>query len=208
MVPADPVSVCRRIRGVILLTDSREPPGAWAGLRLWRLDTRATARLTLSLSQSPGCWLLEQAGRPVGVIERAPRGDRLWTISHEWRAKVCRAGRLGWQLEFRRVDEAQPALRYRPHTMRPGGRLAFAGGHRYRLRCPLLREDWSIAASPAGQLGRIAFRPRGRVTDYMKYVRFGDQAIDEVLLSVVMLAASAAILVHADEPKLPGGPWP
>ena len=49
------------------------------------------------------------------------------------------------------------------------------GGNGYRLQCPLLREDWNITAGPGRQIGRIAFRPRSRVTDYLKYVRFGDR---------------------------------
>ncbi len=79
-----------------------------------------------------------------------------------------------------------------------------AGGNGYRLRCPLLREDWNITAGPGRQIGRIAFRPRSRVTDYLKYVRFGDRATGEPLLSGVMLAASVAILVHADQPVFGG----
>ena len=192
-------------------TGTGEPAWAWAETRLWRLDTRATARLTLSLAAWPKCWLLEQAGRPVGIIRRAPGGDRFRTISEDWHATVGRRpGHLGWHLKFRRANEAQPALRYHPRMALPGGRVAVAGGHSYRLRSPLLREDWRVAARPrGGQIGRIAFRPRGRVTDYLKYVRFGDQATDEPLLLVVMLAASVAILVHADEPTgLGGGPHP
>jgi hypothetical protein len=182
-----------------------EPAWAWAETRLWRLDTRATARLTLSPAPWPNSWLLEQAGRPIGAIKRAAGEERFRTISEKWRGRLSRrAGRLGWRLEFRRADDAKPALRYHPRTVLPGGRITVAGGHGYRLRSPLLREDWSIVAAPRGQIGRIAFRPRGRVTDYLKYVRFGDQATDEPLLSVVMLAASVAILVHADEPILRG----
>jgi hypothetical protein len=181
-----------------------EPAWAWAETRLWPLDTQETARLTLSPAGWPECWRLEQAGRPVGVIRRRPGGGRFRTISEWWDATVCRAGRLGWQLEFRRSNEASPALRYRPRTALPGGRVAVAGGQSYRLRGPLLREDWSIVARPrTRQIARIAFRPRGRVTDYLKHVRFGGQAADELLLLEVMLAASVAILVHADQPRTP-----
>jgi hypothetical protein len=187
-------------------TDSPELPGAWATTRLWQLDTRATARLTLRPAHSSKCWLLEQGVRPVGVIERTPGGDRFRTISEEWRAKLRRRARhLGWHLDFTRVDEAKPALLYNPRTVLPGGRLAVAGGQGYRLRGPLLRADWRITARPTGQIGRIAFRLRNPgVTDHTRYVRFGDKAADEPLLLAVMLAASVAILVHADAP-IPAG---
>jgi hypothetical protein len=189
-----------KTRRVVVRTDARELPGAWAATRLWRLDTRATARLTLSPSHSPKCWLLEQGVRPVGVIQRAPGGDRFRTISEEWHGELCRRARLlGWHLEFRRADGTQPALYYSPRTLLPGG----------RLRGPVLRADWRLAARPRGQIGRIAFRLRTTdVTDHMKYVRFGEQAADEPLLLAVMLAASVAILVHADLATIPGGPWP
>jgi hypothetical protein len=106
-----------------------EPRGAWAATRLWRLDTNATARLTLSPAHSPNYCLLRQTTRPLGVIERVNGGDRFRTISEEWHSEVCRrAGRLGWHLQFRRTDEAQPILRYHPHTILSGGRLEIAGG--------------------------------------------------------------------------------
>jgi hypothetical protein len=109
----------------------------------------------------------------------------------------------------RRADGTQPALYYNPRTLLPGGRLAVAGGRGYRLCGPVLRADWRLAARPGGQIGRIAFRLRATdVTDHMKYVPFGDQAADEPLLLAVMLAASVAILVHADHPTIPGGPPP
>jgi hypothetical protein len=158
----------------IVSTDTRGPPGAWA-TRLWRLDTRATARLTLSPAHSPKCWLLEQANRPLGVIERAAGGDRFRTTSEAWHAEMRRRRRhLAWHIEFTRADEAHPALVYAPRTSLPGGRFALADGHSYRLRCPLLRADWSIAARPTGQIARIALSLRARAPDSMKYVRFGD----------------------------------
>jgi hypothetical protein len=191
--------------------DTREERGAWVATHLWPLDTRETARLTLSPSRSPRCWLLEQAGRPVGVIERARGRDRFRTISEEWDAFCRRTGRFGWQLEFWRPHEAEPELCYHPPSLLPaGGRLVLAGGRGYHLRGSLQRADWRITARRRGQIGRIAFRRDGRVADHTKYVRFGDQATDEPLLLVVMLAASVATLIHAEEPSLTptfGTPW-
>jgi hypothetical protein len=124
--PADLPLACPRTRGGIVPTDTGEP--AWATTRLWRLDTRATARLTLSRSHPCKCWLLEQAGRPVRVIERAsggigfarsPRGgsrcaggrDALAGTSSSGRmtrprgrcattrARCCRAGVSWWRVD-------------------------------------------------------------------------------------------------------------
>jgi hypothetical protein len=142
------------------------------------------------------------------VFERASAGDRFRTFSEEWHAEVRRRARhLGWHLEFRLADEPRPALRYKPRTALPGGRLAGMDGHHYRLRGPFLRADWSVEVRPTRQTGQIAFRTSGRVADYSKFVRFGDRADDEPLLLALMLAASVAILVHADEPRF-AGPHP
>jgi hypothetical protein len=120
--------------------------------------------------------LLEQAGRPVGVIERAPGGDRFRTISEEWHAFRRRAGRFGWVLGFWRPYEAEPELRYHPRSVLPGGRLVLAGGPGYHVRGSLLRADWRMTARLRGQIGRIAFRTDDRVADHTKNFRFGDQA--------------------------------
>jgi hypothetical protein len=126
---------------------------------------------------APVQMLAARAGGAAGQSDRAGfRRDRFRTISEGW-VEVCRrARRLGWHLEFRPDDETQGALRYHPRKVLPGGRLVVAGGHGYRLRGPLPRTDWSIATLSRGRIGRIAFSLRGRVTDYMKDVRFGDQA--------------------------------
>ena len=181
--------------------DSPELSGAWATTRLWQIDTRATARLTLRPAHSSKCWLLEQGVRPVGVIERTPGGDRFRTISEEWRAKVCRPARhVGWHLEFMRVKEAQPALLYDPRTVLSGGRLAVAVER--MTACVVLCCGRTGALRPdrgADRPDRVP-APQPRRHRPHEYVCFGDKAADEPLLPVVMLAASVAILVHADQP--------
>jgi hypothetical protein len=173
-----------------VLTDVQEPPEGWARLR--RLDTRATARLTLSRwPSSAQSWVLEQAGTPVGMIKRTAASTRLRTASEEWRVGVRRRpSRLGWYLEFTRVG-GEPALSYHPHTLLGGG-----------SRRPLLRADWRVVASVRGEVGRIAFRGGTSPKDLRTRVAFSAQAEAEPLLLVVLLAASVAILLHAEQPRV------
>jgi hypothetical protein len=186
-----------------VLTDIQETAEGWA--RLGRLDTRSTARLTLSRwPSSSQSWVLEQAGTPVGMIKRAAASTRLRTASEEWRVGIRqRPSRLGWHLEFTRVG-GEPALSYHPHTLLGGGSLALRDGRRYKLRRPLLRADWRVVASVRGEVGRIAFRGGTSPKDLRTRVAFSAQAEDEPLLLVVLLAASVAILLHAEQPRIVG----
>lgn len=185
-----------------MLTNSQEPPEGGAQLR--RLDTRATARLHLRRwPSSPQSWVLEQAGTPVGMIKRAAASTRLRTASEEWRVEVCRRSRrLGWQLQFTGVGEPESALSYHPHTLMGGGSLALVDGRRYKLRSPLLRADWRVTARWGGEMGRIAFRGGTSAKGSRTQVAFRAQAEDEPLLLVVLLAASVAILLHAEQPRI------
>jgi hypothetical protein len=188
-------------RGGVVLIDIQEPPEGWARLR--RLDKRATARLTLSRwPSSPQSWVLEQAGTPVGMIKRAAASTRLRTASEEWRVGARRRpSRLGWYLEFTRVG-GEPALSYHPHTLLGGGSLALVDGRRDKLRSPLLRSDWRVTALWGGEIGRIAFRGGTSAEGSRTQVAFREQAEDEPLLLVVLLAASTAILLHAEQPRI------
>ena len=102
--------------------------------------------------------------------------------------------------------ERAAALRYYPRTLLRGGRLDVRG-RRCRLRSPLLRADWRLTAATGGEICRIAFRGRRPVPASRKHVGLSMNAADEPLLSVVILAASAAIVVHNEEvvAPLPGG---
>jgi hypothetical protein len=183
-----------------------QPPDAWAELRLGRLDTRSTARLTLSLGPGSGLfWRLEQAGRALATIKRASGGVyRLRTASEQWRAHVRRRdGRLGWWLlVVPRAAATGSGVTYYPHSLPllPGGRLVVRGGRHYRLRSPVVRADWRLTAAPWGrEAGRIAFRGHRSPKNIRKFVAFREEAPDERLLLLLFLAASVAILVHDEQ---------
>jgi hypothetical protein len=66
---------------------------------------------------------------------------------------------------------------------------------------PLLRADWRVTAAAGGEIGRIAFRGGTSPKDSRTPVAFSAQAEDEPLLLLVLLAASVAILLHAEQPS-------
>ena len=189
------------------MIDSRDSRTAWPATHLGPLNPRSTARLTLSSwpgSESFGCWVLEQAGNPVGMIRRAPGITSFRTPSEEWLLEVRRLRRrLGWQLEFKQPRERAPTVFYHPHTLLPGGSLVAFGERSYGLRRPVVRADWSVTARRGGDLARIAFRGGRSPEDLRTHVPFGEQAMAEPQLLVVLLAASVAILVHSEEPRAP-----
>jgi hypothetical protein len=164
--------------------------------QLQPLDASGTATLYLNRAWRFGgeIWLLTQAGKPVGMVERTASRIALRTVSGHWRGGVRRrARRLGWHLEFTPADADGPTLKYHPRTLRPGGDFVLPDGPRYTLRCPLLRSYWRLVAVPGGELGRIAFRP---YRDSEMKITLGGKRTDEPLLPLLILAASAAILVH------------
>jgi hypothetical protein len=150
-------------------------------------------------------WLLEQGGKPVGMIRRADGGTRLRTVSEEWSMGVTGRKRLGRQLVFARLGELEPTLRYSPSTLRQGGRLDVSDGRPYKLRAPLLRADWRLVAASGGEVAWIAYRGPHPVQPPRKHIRLSTEAADEPLLPGVILAASAVILVHHELPRGFGG---
>jgi hypothetical protein len=162
---------------------------------------------TLRWQSSADFWLLEQGGNPVGAIKKAGADTTLRTAAEEWHVAVRRHRRFGWHLEFARGGEREATRPYFPRTLPRGGRLDVSGGRRYSLRSPLLRADWRLAAATGGEICRIAFRGRRAVPAFRKHVDLSANAVDEPLLPVVILAASAAIVVHDEEvvAPLPGG---
>jgi hypothetical protein len=198
--------VPRLTRGGVVATDVQGPHEGWTATSLRPFDPRATAGLTLGLGnwRSPAArWWLEQAGNPVGMIERSAGGIALQTVSEKWRGAVRRRPRrLGWHLEFTRADGGGPALYYHPRTLRLGGDLVLPGGPRYTLRCPLLSSNWRLAAESGGEIGRIAFAARH---DLSMRVTLGEKAADEPLLLLVILAAGEAILIQGEQPSGPMG---
>jgi hypothetical protein len=212
---ASPWPAYRRIerltRGGVVQTDTEGSSEGRAPPQLEELDAGGTATLNLYRPWRSGgrSWLLAQAGRPVGMIERAAGGTSLRTPTEEWRAEVRRRPRrLGWHLEFTRADGGDPVLHYRPRGVLPGGRLVVTDKRRYRLRSPLLRADWRLTAVPGGEIARIGFRQREPIRYLTMQLAFGENAADEPMLPVVIMAASLAILIHDEEPKTVGGPWP
>jgi hypothetical protein len=185
-----------------------EPRPEWPWpATLQSLARRETSMFALLRSSPPEFWLLEQGGKPVGMIKRADEGTRLRTVSEEWRMGVTRRKRLGWQLVFARPGKRETALCYSPSTLLQRGRLDVSGGRRYTLRSPLLRTDWRLLAATGDEVARIAFRGhRPTPTDLKKHVNLSTEAADEPLLPIVILAASAAILVHQQLPHGYQGP--
>ena len=75
-------------------------------------------------------------------------------------------------------------------------------------RCSLLRSAWWLKAVPGGEIGRIEFRQREPIRYLTVQLAFVDKAVDEPMLLVVLLAASAAILIHDEQPRTTGAPSP
>jgi hypothetical protein len=203
--------IVRPTRGVVVQAKTQGPSDDWAPPQLQRLD--ASGPVTLKLHRpwlSRGeLWLLEQAWKPVGMIERAARRTALRTASEEWAVEVRRRPRrLGWHLEFTREGAGQPALQYHPRGLPAGGHLTVPGGRRYTLRRSLLRGDWRLTAVPGGEIGRFEFRQREPIRYLSMQLAFVDKAVDEPMLLVVLLAASAAILIHDEQPRTTGAPSP
>lgn len=191
-------------------TDIREPPEGWAGAQLRRLDTQATARLTLSRWPSAAqLWVLEQAGAPVGMIKRAAASTRLRTASE---GVACRgmpaSPPSGLAPPIHRGGRARAGPLLPPaHTA--GRRIARPRGWSpLHAAEPSTARRLEVAASAGGEIGRIAFRGGASAKDSRTQVAFSEQAKDEPLLLVVLLAASAAILLHAEQPRTVGGPHP
>lgn len=193
-------------------TDSQAAFEGWAPPQLQQVQPTGAGTLDL-VDRTPDLldrpsrsrrefWVLTQAGRPVGTLERAKGGAVLRTASEEWRMAVRRrAKRLGWYLHFGRVGRGETACQYEPRTLWPGGDLVLAGERRYRLRSRLVRADWRLAAVPGGDVGSLGLRDRGSGRHLQAQLASGDWAADEPLLSLVILAASAAILIHHEQPS-------
>jgi hypothetical protein len=176
-------------------TDTKGSSEGIAPPQLQQLDAGGVATLSLDwASRVRGeLWLLAQAGMPVGLLERTAVDTRLCTVSEEWRGGVRRRPRrLGWHLYFKQVGE--PALVYHPNTLRSGGRFVVAGRDRYRLRNSLLGGDWRLADVPGGEICRFRFQRRDP-----RHLRV-QLAFVKPMLLVVVLAASEAILIHAEQP--------
>jgi hypothetical protein len=67
----------------------------------------------------------------------------------------------------------------------------------------VVHADWRVTARRGGDLARIAFRGGRSPEDLRIQLPFGEQAMAEPQLLVVLLAASVAILVHSEEPRAP-----
>jgi hypothetical protein len=166
---------------------------------LQQLNARAAATLHLNRAWRFGgdLWLLTQAGRPVGMLERTAGRVALRTVSEEWRGGVRRrTRRLGWRLYFKQVGK--PALEYHPSTLRFGGRFVGSGYDRYRLRQSLLSANWKLAGPQRGEICRFkSMRGDPHLSVQLAFV--------EPMLLVVVLAASEAILIHNAQPSAGGG---
>ncbi len=163
--------------------------------QLQQLDAGGAATLSLDwASRVPGeLWLLTQGGKPVGLLERTAVDTGLRTASEEWRGGVRRRPRrLGWHLNFRRGGE--PGLVYHPNTLRSGGRFVVAGRDRYRLRYSLSGGYWRLADVPGGEICRFSFQRSDP-----RHLRVQLAFVEPIML-VVVLAASEAILIHAEQP--------
>jgi hypothetical protein len=180
-------------------TDTEGSSEGSAPPQLQQLDVGGTATLSLDWAYHfrGERWLLAQAGKPVGMLERTAGRAALRTASEEWRGGLRRRPRrLGWHLYFKQVGK--PALEYQPSTLGSGGQLVVSGRDRYRLRHPLLGTYWKLAHVPGGQICRFKFKRGDRHLDVQL-------AFVEPMLLVVVLVASEAILIHADQPSGGGG---
>lgn len=166
-------------------------------------DVGGTLTLTPSdLRPSVDFWVLEEAGMPVGSIEQSASGWWLRGWSERWRAAIGRRPRhLGWHLAFTRHREREPVLCYYPRTLRHGGVLVLSDGHRYKLRGPLLRSEWRLAAVPAGELGRIRYLGRTSKKDNRQRVGLSARAASEPQLLLLILATWTVILIHDEQPR-------
>jgi hypothetical protein len=177
-------------------SERRAPP------QLEPLDAGGTATLYLNRAWRfrGEIWLLTQAGKPVGTVERTAGRIALRTVSGDWRGGVRRrARRLGWHLYFTRAGGDGPALEYHPpSTLLGGGHFHVSGTRRYRLRCPILRADWKLAAVPRGEVSQIGARAREAWRVQLACI---DDVVDEPVLLVVVLAACGAILTHDEQPS-------
>jgi hypothetical protein len=182
-------------------TDTEGSSAGGAAPQLQELDAGGTAMLSLDWASRYGRerWLLAQAGKPVGMLERTAGRTALRTASEEWRGGLGRrARRLGWHLYFTQVGK--PALEYRPSTLLLGGKFVVSGRERYRLRHSLLSSDWTLADVPGSEICRFTFERRD---PHHLHVQL---ASAEPMLLVVVLAASEAILIHAEQPHGGTGP--
>jgi hypothetical protein len=170
--------------------------------QLQPVDASGTATLYLNRAWRFGgeIWLLTQAGKPVGMVERTAGRIALRTFSGHWRGGARRrARRLGWHLYFTRAGGDGPALEYKPpSTLVRSGHFYVSGIRRYRLRCPMLRADWKLAAVPRGEISRIGARVREAWRVQLACV---NDVVDEPVLLVVVLAACGAILIHDEQPS-------
>lgn len=176
----------------------------WFATKLEALDPRGTAMFTLP--GATGGWMLTQGGTPVGLIRRVNSRYRVRTVSANWDAPIRRRGRVGWQLEFARSGEPQPAIHYVPRAVLQGGTLDLPGRERrYRLRAPIVRDNWRLTATTRGESVQIAFRRGGRVPAFRKHVQLEADFAHEPLLAGVILAASVAIVAHYEYEPIGGG---
>jgi hypothetical protein len=80
--------------------------------------------------------------------------------------------------------------------------MELVSSRRYRLRCPLLRNEWKLEAMPGGEIGRFG-PPRG---DARMHVALTNKAAHEPFLALLILAAIEAILTHNEHPSGAMGP--
>jgi hypothetical protein len=190
----------------VVPTEVRELPPGWPATQLQPLDRQGTARLTLR-SASTSFWVLEQSGKPVGMIKRTGASAVIRTASEGWLVAVRRRGRLGWQLKFTRTREPEATLRYLPRILLPGGSVVLPGGSSFKVRCPVLRDDWRVIRGGGGEVARIGFRG-GPAPAFKAHAPFRQSATEEPLLLVVLLASAVAIVIHDEQPKSSGSPAP
>jgi len=178
-----------------------DPPVNWSTTPLQLLDSDGAGLFTIRAAALSDCWLLQQGGTPIGLIKRSDSDNKLRTASEEWRTSVYRK-RLGWQIGFARRGERGFVVRYSPDTIRPGGAVDVLGERRYKLSAPILRAHWRLRAASGEDIARFAFRRDGAVEPPRprELCDLGITARDEPLLSVVLLAAAAAIVIHSEHP--------
>jgi hypothetical protein len=175
-------------------------------------ELRWTWKAPLELTQASAYplerWVLEQGRRPVVVVDRTTAGWSLSTAAERWTAAVRRRrGRLGWHLALTAAGEADPVLLYRPHTLLLGGALGGADDRRYKLRGPLLRADWTLAAARGEQLARVLLWTKPpSYSERARALRAGlaPAASQEPDLLLLLAAASVAILTHHQQPNCAG----
>jgi hypothetical protein len=190
--------VAERREGGVVESDTQGSSERSAPPSLLHLDVGGPATLSLDwASRLIGeRWLLAQAGKPVGMLERTAGRAALRTASEEWRGGLRRRPRrLGWELYFKQAGKL--ALEYQPSTLRSGGQLVTFGRDRYRLRHSLLGAYWKLADVPGGEICRFRRSDPRHLDVQLAFV--------EPMLLVVVLAASEAILIHASQVSGGGG---